>query len=150
MYLLSEKEERRTKKRILFFKIYLFGVLGALIIGCVVSRFGKAEVSTDSLPEVYIERSNSNRTYSPTNRIKSDSKTRSSDRTNDDEYWASVSRQKALEDMGMDDAAKIERNARLKYVQGGGYHSKDGSSQVRFQGSKEQAEQLRMMDEMGW
>lgn len=149
MYLLSEKEERKTKKWILLCNIYLLGVLGSLIIGCVVSRFGKAEVSTDSLPE-YIERSNSNRTYRPTNYIKSDSKTRSSDRTNDDEYWASVSRQKALEDMGMDDAAKIERNARLKYVQGGGYHSKDGSSQVRFQGSKEQAEQLRMMDKMGW
>lgn len=68
----------------------------------------------------------------------------------DKEYWESVNREKALRDRGMDRAADIERKARLEYVQGGGYHSKDGGSQVHFQGSKEQEEQLRQMDEMGW
>lgn len=75
---------------------------------------------------------------------------RTSDRCNDEEYWNSVAREKALKEMGREDAAKLERNARLNYMQGGGYHSSDGTPQVHFQGSKEQEEQLRMMDEMGW
>lgn len=69
---------------------------------------------------------------------------------NDKEYWESVNREKSLRESGMDKAADIERRERLKYLQGGGYHSKDGGSQVHFQGSKEQEEQLRQMDEMGW
>jgi hypothetical protein len=37
------------------------------------------------------------------------------------------------------------------FVNRGPYHSKyDGRTQVHFQGSKEQEEQLRQMDEMGW
>lgn len=72
------------------------------------------------------------------------------DKTNDDEYGESISRQRALEDMGLDNAANIERNSRLKYMQGNGYHSMDGKPQVQFQGSREQAEQLKMMNEMGW
>lgn len=68
----------------------------------------------------------------------------------DEEYKKSVSRQKYLEDMEMDDAAELERKARIRYLEGGGYHSKDGGSQVHFKGSKEQEEQLKQMDEMGW
>lgn len=101
--------------------------------------------STKSNSVVHYEQSDSKRVYQSTF-----GEPKSFDRTNNSEYWKSVSRQKALEDMGMDRAAEIERNARLKYIQGGGYHSKDGTSQIQFQGSKEQAEQLRMMDEMGW
>lgn len=75
---------------------------------------------------------------------------KTSDRSNDDEYWNSVAREKALKEMGREDAARLERNARLNYMQGGGYHSSDGTPQVHFQGSKEQEDQLIMMDEMGW
>ena len=68
----------------------------------------------------------------------------------DKEYWNSVNREKKLRDMGMKDAAELERKARIRYLEGGGYNSKDGGKQVHFQGSKEQEEQLRQMDEMGW
>ena len=37
----------------------------------------------------------------------------------------------------MKDAAKIERQKRLEYLQGGGYTSPNGGSQVRYQGSKD-------------
>lgn len=69
---------------------------------------------------------------------------------NDREYWESVNREEHLRKIGMDDAADLEHKARIRYLEGGGYHSKDGGSQVHFQGSKEQEEQLRQMDEMGW
>ena len=72
------------------------------------------------------------------------------DRSNDEEYWNSVARQNELEEMGYDGAANMERNARQEYMRGGGYHAPDGTPQVHFQGSREQAEQLRQMDEMGW
>lgn len=68
----------------------------------------------------------------------------------DEEYWNSVNREKALRDAGEERAADIEHNSRIEYLQGGGYHSQDGSSQVQFQGSKEQKEQLEQMDKMGW
>lgn len=74
----------------------------------------------------------------------------SNDRGNDKEYWNSVVRQKEFEEMGYDGAANMERNARQEYMHGGGYHAPDGTPQVHFQGSREQAEQLRQMDEMGW
>lgn len=72
------------------------------------------------------------------------------DRSNDEEYWNSVACQNELEEMGYDGAANMERNARQEYMRGGGYHAPDGTPQVHFQGSREQAEQLRQMDEMGW
>lgn len=72
------------------------------------------------------------------------------DRSNDDEYWNSVTRQNELVEMGYDGAANMERNARQEYMRGGGYHAPDGTPQVHFQGSREQAEQLKQMDEMGW
>lgn len=72
------------------------------------------------------------------------------DRSNDDEYWNSVARQNELEEMGYEGAANMERNARQEYMRGGGYHAPDGTPQVHFQGSREQAEQLKQMDEMGW
>lgn len=68
----------------------------------------------------------------------------------DKEYWNSVNREKKLRDMGMKEAAELERKARIRYLEGGGYNSKDGGKQVHFQGSKEQEEQLKQMDEMGW
>lgn len=73
-----------------------------------------------------------------------------SDRSDDNEYWNSINRQKELEEMGYDGAANMEKNAREEYIRGGGYHAPDGTPQVQFQGSREQAEQLRQMDEMGW
>lgn len=69
---------------------------------------------------------------------------------NDEVYWNSIRREKMLKDAGMYDAARIEKNARQRYLQGGGYTAPDGSGQIHFQGSKEQEEQLRMMDELGW
>lgn len=69
---------------------------------------------------------------------------------NDDVYWNSINREQTLEDAGLDEAAKIERKARQDYMQGGGYTSPDGGRQIHFQGSKEQQEQLEMMDKLGW
>ena len=68
----------------------------------------------------------------------------------DEEYWKSVNRERALKDAGLDDAAKIERNARINYLQGGGYSSPNGGSQVHYQGSKEQQEHLDEMKRRGW
>ena len=70
--------------------------------------------------------------------------------SNDKEYWESVQREKALKEMGMKDAARIERQRRLKYLQGEGYTSPNGGSQVHYQGSKEQQEDLRRIEQMGW
>lgn len=69
---------------------------------------------------------------------------------NDKEYWESVNREQALKDAGYKDAARLERQARQKYLQGGGYTSKDGGSQVHYQGSKEQQEHLEEMSRRGW
>lgn len=68
----------------------------------------------------------------------------------DENYWNSTRREQALKDAGLKDAAKIERNSRLNYLRGGGYTSPDGGRQIHFKGSKEQQEQLRKMDELGW
>ena len=68
----------------------------------------------------------------------------------DEEYWKSVNREKALKDAGMDEAAKIERKARQNYLKGGGYTSPNGGSQVHYQGSKEQQEHLEEMRRRGW
>lgn len=59
----------------------------------------------------------------------------------------SMEREQSLRDAGMDRAANIERNARRKYNQGGGYTSKDGGRQVHYNGSREQQNDLRMIDE---
>ena len=67
-----------------------------------------------------------------------------------EEYWNSVNREKSLRDAGQDGAADIEHKSRIEYLQGGGYHSQDGGSQVQFQGSQEQKEQLEDMDKRGW
>lgn len=69
---------------------------------------------------------------------------------NDGNYWNSINREQALEDAGLERTAKIERKARQDYMQGGGYTSPDGGRQIHFQGSKEQQEQLEMMDKLGW
>ena len=68
----------------------------------------------------------------------------------DNEYWNSVNREKALRDAGMKDAANIEKKARQNYLQGKGYTSPSGGSKVHFQGSKEQQEQLEEMKRRGW
>lgn len=68
----------------------------------------------------------------------------------DENYWNSIEREQALKDAGLGNAAKIERNSRLNYLKGGGYTSPDGGRQIHFNGSKEQQEQLRKMDELGW
>lgn len=68
----------------------------------------------------------------------------------DENYWNSVGREQALKDNGLENAAKIERNSRLDYLKGGGYTSPDGGRQIHFKGSKEQQEQLKKMDELGW
>ena len=68
----------------------------------------------------------------------------------DENYWNSISRERALKDAGMEDAARMERKARQNYMQGGGYTSPNGERQIHFQGSKEQQEQLKKMDELGW
>ena len=72
----------------------------------------------------------------------------------DDKYWESISKEKALKDAGMENAAAIERKARQNYMQGGGYTSSDGSKQVHYNGSQEQKRDLEMIDayfnEHGW
>lgn len=68
----------------------------------------------------------------------------------DEEYWNSVNREKTLRDAGQDRAADIEHKSRIEYLEDGGYHSQDGGSQVQFQGSQEQKDQLEQMDRMGW
>lgn len=117
--------------------IIMIGVALCVIIGYKPSDSKHSECLVDTISTI-------NHSY---NNYKSSGTT---DRSNDEEYWNSVARQKELEDRGMDRAAEMERKARLEYMQGGGYHSPDGTPQVHFQGSQEQAEQLRMMDEMGW
>lgn len=78
----------------------------------------------------------------------------SSPRVEDDKYWESVNREQALKDAGLEDAAALERKARRKYMNGGGYTSSDGSKQVHYQGSQEQKSDLEMIDayfnEHGW
>lgn len=73
-----------------------------------------------------------------------------SDYKHDENYQRSIEREQKLREDGMDNAANIERRARYEYEHGGGYTSPDGGRQIHFQGSKEQAEQLKMMDELGW
>ena len=68
----------------------------------------------------------------------------------DANYWNSVSRERALKNAGLEDAAKIERKARQDYMQGGGYTSPTGGRQIHYQGSEEQKEHLRKMEELGW
>lgn len=70
--------------------------------------------------------------------------------THDGNIQKSVERERELRDAGMDNAANIERKARYEYEHGGGYTSPNGGRQIHFQGSKEQEEQLKMMDELGW
>ena len=78
----------------------------------------------------------------------------SSSYVEDDKYWESISREKALIDVGMEGAAAIERKARIEYMKGGGYTSPDGGKQVHYKGSKEQKNDLEMIDayfnEHGW
>ena len=68
----------------------------------------------------------------------------------DEEYWNSVNREKALKDAGLKDAAQIERRARQNYLKDEGYTSPNGGSQVHYQGSKEQQEHLEEMRRRGW
>jgi hypothetical protein len=75
--------------------------------------------------------------YSPTN---------NSNISNDENVTESVEKEQALREMGMDGAANIERRAREKYNDGGGYTSEDGSRQIHYQGSKEQKRDLEMID----
>lgn len=64
----------------------------------------------------------------------------------DPEYWSSVNRERQLKNAGLDDAAKMERNARRDYMKGGGYTSPDGSKQVHYNGSKQQQADLDAID----
>lgn len=68
----------------------------------------------------------------------------------DEEYWRSVNREKALKDAGLDNAARMERKARQNYLRGGGYTSPNGGSQIHYQGSKEQKQHLEEMSRRGW
>lgn len=78
----------------------------------------------------------------------------SNPRMEDEEYLKSIDREQALKDAGMDDAAAIECNARREYIKGGGYTAPDGSTQIHYNGSKEQESDLEMIDdyfnEHGW
>ena len=65
----------------------------------------------------------------------------------DENYKNSIEREEELRDAGMDNAANIERRAREEYIEGGGYTSKDGGRQIHYQGSKEQEDDLKMIDE---
>ena len=65
----------------------------------------------------------------------------------DDNYWDSINKEKRLKEIGMDDAANIERKARQKYMQGGAYTSPNGGSQIYYYGSIEQERDLELIDE---
>lgn len=65
----------------------------------------------------------------------------------DDEYWASIAREKALRDAGMKDAARLEKKARIERLKGGGYTSPSGGSQIHYNGSLEQKKDLEAIDE---
>ena len=71
----------------------------------------------------------------------------SSSRVEDDKYWESIGRERALRDAGMDGTANIERNARREYMKGGGYTSPDGGKQIHYKGSREQKEMLDLIDQ---
>ncbi len=74
----------------------------------------------------------------------------SSSRVEDDKYWESIGRERALRDAGMEGAANIERNARREYMKGRGYTSPDGSKQIHYKGSREQKEMLDLIDSYNW
>lgn len=65
----------------------------------------------------------------------------------DENITNSREREQELRDAGMEGAANIERKARQEYEQGGGYTSTDGGRQVHYNGSREQQNDLRMIDE---
>lgn len=65
----------------------------------------------------------------------------------DENITNSREREQELRDAGMECAANIERKARQEYEQGGGYTSTDGGRQVHYNGSREQQNDLRMIDE---
>lgn len=69
------------------------------------------------------------------------------DYSNDKEYWKSVEREERLRDAGMENAAEIERNSRLDYMEGDSYTSPTGERQVHYKGSVEQQRDLEMIDE---
>ena len=73
----------------------------------------------------------------------------SSSQVEDEKYWESVSREKALRDAGFEGAANMEQKARRDYMNGGGYTSPDGGKQIHYKGSLEQTQDLDMMDAYG-
>ena len=136
-----------TLSKIMLLRLVFSILAWCCVLGIVVYLY----IGSSKGKEPYHQAKHLKESHSPSYNITSPTKYNStSDRTNDDEYWKSISRQKELEDIGMDGAANMERNARQEYIRGGGYHSQDGTPQVHFQGSREQAEQLQQMDEMGW
>lgn len=68
------------------------------------------------------------------------------DRMNTNEYNESLAREIMLKQAGMEEAAKIERTQRIKYLRGGGYDSKDGGKQVHYKGSAQQQRDLDAID----
>ena len=64
----------------------------------------------------------------------------------DENYWNSMAREQMLKDMGMEEAARMERDARLRYMRGEGYTSPNGGQQVHYKGSAEQQADLDAID----
>lgn len=69
---------------------------------------------------------------------------------NDPLYYESLGKEAALIQQGLFEAADIERQAREDYMNGGGYTSPNGERQIHYQGSKEQQEDLKKIEEKGW
>ena len=65
----------------------------------------------------------------------------------DNNYNNSAKREKLLQNKGIENVADIECNVREEYIEGGGYTSKDGGRQIHYQCSKEQEDDLKMIDE---
>lgn len=105
------------------------------------------------LPKFYLLRNNISQKWLDSSSSKGNTSTtrgHNSMDADDEEYWRSVNREQALKDAGLKDAARLERQARQKYLQGEGYTSPDGGSQVHYKGSKEQQEHLEEISRRGW
>ena len=125
-------------------KVFYLLFLVAVITGCVNNQSSNA--TNNQLPQnaTVVDKA-ANDSYSSTN---------SNYISNDENVTKSVVKEQVLREVGMEGAANIERRAREKYNNGGGYTSKDGGKQIHYQGSKEQKRDLEMIDayfnEHGW
>lgn len=132
------------KKIVLSFCLPLLGLSFYSCTGCDGSSHSGYEIM--NVPSL-VSSSDSSNTTAPDTISSINVEGTSSSYQTDENVSNSIDREQALRDAGMDGAANIERNARRKYEQGGGYTSTSGGRQVHYNGSREQQNDLRMIDE---